>query len=202
MKRAAFFTLIFFFLSSVFAACCLSTSCGCGDTKGSSYKVTRLDLSLLEYSESANDPNAYDNSALPLNPNVGYDQFIFVFSPEIAPIALKKSILHSATNFAYACDPSYLPSQEYVSIKIASTSNYQTASGNFAAGEDLFSLFTMHDVSTREFLSQSDPAAGNSPFFLNLKTPPTSASTHQFTFTFELSDGSEIVITSSSIEIF
>jgi len=202
MKRAAFFTLTFFFLSSIFAACCMSTSCGCGGGEGSSYKVTGFDLSLLEYSESANDPNPFDNPALPTNAAVAHDQFIFAFDPDIAPIAFNKSILHSAANFAYACDPSYLPSQEYVSIKITSTSNYQTASGNFAAGEDLFSLFTMHGASTRETLSQSDPAAYDNSFFLTLKTPPVSASTHRFTFTFELSDGSEIVITSASIELF
>lgn len=201
MKRVAFFTLTFFFLSSLFAACCLSTSCGCGKTEGAAYKVSGFVHALLEYTEGSDDPYPYDNPALPLPPSVAYDQFIFVFTPDIASIAFKRNVLHSVSNFAYACEPSFLPSQEYVSVKITSTASYQTASRTFAAGDDLISLFDMHGISTQESLAQGDPVAYDSPFFLALNTPPVSPSTHQFTFTFKLNDGSEIVITSASIEI-
>lgn len=202
MKRVAFFTLVFFFLSSVFAACCLSTSCGCGSVEGSAYKVTGFEHTLVEYTDDANDLYPYDNPALPLNASTAYNQFIFVFTPTIATIAFERNLLHSAATFAYACDPAYLPSQEYLSIKVTSTADYQTAAHTFAAGSDLISLVDLHNIGTQASFSPGDAIAYDQPSFLRLNTPPVSPSTHQFTFTFKLNDGSEIVITSASIEIF
>ena len=203
MKRLAFLTFLFLFINSVFAACCLYDSCGCGKVEGTAYKAT--DLKLILHKFTSNVPY-YTGDVLPANSTAGYNQFAFVFYPEVTSITAMNNF-RSQSALAFACSPAYNPSQEFKSIKIQSNTDYSTQSKTFPAGEDLSSLFSISNLYTgdnqsiAEFLGQNNRSVYDEAFYLQLMTAPLANVRHQFTFTFELSDNSTIEVSSDPIEI-
>jgi hypothetical protein len=203
MKRLAFLIFLFFFINSIFAACCLYDSCGCGKVESTTYKATDFKLTLRKFT-----PNVpYDKGdVLPVNSTAGYNQFAFLFSPEVSSIAAMRNF-RSLPALAFACSPADNPSQEFKSIKIQSETDYPTPSGTFPAGEDLSSLFSLSRLYTgntqsiAEFLAQHDRSVYDEVFYFQLVTAPLAKVRHQFTFTFELSDNRTIKVLSDPIEI-
>ncbi|MBX2916072.1 MAG: hypothetical protein KF856_12450 [Cyclobacteriaceae bacterium] len=198
MKKLATCTIIFFFMNSFFAACCLiPTTCGCGENKNSSYRAS--DFSLSTFLLDANGQPDF-TKPLPAGTAINHTEFTFVFTPVIINISAQQK-LSAFPGSAYACDISDNPMQEFNSIKITSNQVYATASGVFAAGEDLISLFTLSGLSIPDFIAGLNRSVTRTSFTMVINQAPIASSVHQFTFMFHLSDGGTFTIVSDSIEL-
>jgi len=205
MKKIVLFTLVFTFINCFFAACCFeNNSCGCETVEGTSYEVTELSLALRQF--RASDGKApYNNTILPEDPQTPHNEFAFVFTPEITRLAIERN--YASAGMLFACDPAFSPTQEFSSIKITSNTVYETNSTTFAVGDNLESIFKISsgfssdEFLVSEFFTQMNRSVTDGPFYMILTAPPAVTVTHQFTFEFELSDGSIFTLISDSIEL-
>lgn len=205
MKKTVICTLTFIFINSFFSACCLSTSCGCGAVEGYSYKIENYTLSSLEYISGGSDTNPYDNPVASPNSSIAHNNIVFVFVPTTTSVSLLQKERKYLPGLLYACSPSEDPSQKILNIVITSNDDYHIENRTYLAGENLATLFNINTFSNEpiaDYLSSGNTYAYNWPFYISLTKGPITKSTHQFTFSFEFSDGSTLPVSADSFEIF
>jgi len=200
LSRVIFLTIILILGNTLFYSCCRN-SCGCGEIEPTFLKVTNYETAIRQYF-SSNMP--YNNPIVIENSTTYYNEMAIILTPEVNYISyLEKS--HSMPGIAIACSPISNPTQTFTDISIISDSDYQTETQYFSAGQNLASIFTIHEYGSQksigDFLSSGTNYASNSSFFLLLNTAPAFESSHRFTITFKLSDGSIIDSTTTSIKI-
>lgn len=204
MKKVVLLTLVFIFINSFFGACCYYDSCGCNTVEGSRYEVSELSLALRQF-RASDGKTPFNNTILPEDPKTPHNEFAFVFTPEITTLALARN--YASAGMLFACDPAFSPTQEFSNIKITSNAVYETNSTTFAVGDNLESIFKISgdfsgdEFLVSEFLNQLDRSVTDRAFYMILTAPPGATFTHQFTFEFELSDGSIFTLVSDSIEL-
>lgn len=205
MKKVVLLTLVLTLINSFFAACCFeNNSCGCETMEGTRYEVIELSLALRQFRASDREAT-FNNLILPENPQTSHNEFAFVFTPTIATLVLEYN--YHSVGVLFACEPAFNPTQEFTNIRITSNAIFETSSTVFAAGDNLESIFKISggfsnsEFLVSDFLNQIHRSLRDVPFYMILTVPPAAEATHQFTFEFELSDGSIFTLVSDSIEL-